>query len=173
MSPSEAPDMAEARASADGEVLALGYGDDGVEGQGWYLAGADEGLELEPPVRVGRSMGAERAGQPGATVEDLAAAAAPSALDVQAFNRVLVCPACAKKCAVSMEQCNGCGASLAGVPESKSGNLFVGFALGAELAPFGELQISVRARREHAGPARTDRRTHAADAARKRRGPGV
>ena len=115
--------MAEARASADGEVLALGYGDDGVEGQGWYLAGADEGLELEPPVRVGRSMGAERAGQPGATVEDLAAAAAPSALDVQAFNRVLVCPACAKKCAVSMEQCNGCGASLAGVPSRGSRKL--------------------------------------------------
>ena len=95
--------MAEARASADGEVLALGYGDDGVEGQGWYLAGADEGLELEPSVRVGRSMGAERAGQPGATVEDLATAA-PSALDVQAFNRVLVCPACAKKCAVRAVQ---------------------------------------------------------------------
>ena len=137
-------------ATPEGDVS---FGGDG----GWQLAGAGSGAALPERAGGGDAVGAERAAHPGRTVTELAAEADARAADTgaatlssQAFNRVLACPACGKKCAVSMTTCNGCGAPLDGVAESKTENLFVGFALGAGAAAFGPLTMSLRRESEDA-----------------------
>ncbi|CAK9071553.1 Uncharacterized protein SCF082_LOCUS35378 [Durusdinium trenchii] len=67
-------------------------------------------------------------------------------LESQAYNEIKKCGKCGKACAVTMTLCNGCGASLAEVPVSKSPNLFMAFIYGVEKvsATGFPLKISMR-----------------------------
>ena len=64
-------------------------------------------------------------------------------LESQAYNEIKKCANCGKPCAVTMEICNACGASLAEVQISKSPNLFIAFIFGVDKAGF-PLKISMR-----------------------------
>lgn len=64
-------------------------------------------------------------------------------LESQAYNEIKKCQNCGKPCAVTMELCNSCGASLVEVAVSKSPNLFVAFIFGVDKTGF-PLKISMR-----------------------------
>jgi len=64
-------------------------------------------------------------------------------LESQAYNEIKKCQNCGKPCAVTMELCNACGASLVEVAVSKSPNLFVAFIFGVDKTGF-PLKISMR-----------------------------
>jgi len=59
-------------------------------------------------------------------------------------NSVKVCANCGKPCAVTLENCNACGASLKEVPLSYNDNVFMGFIYGIEQGKF-PYKISLRA----------------------------
>ena len=54
----------------------------------------------------------------------------------QLYNLAKKCGQCGKVCAVSMAACNGCGATLTGVVESRTNNIFMGFIHGVARGPF-------------------------------------
>ena len=76
-----------------------------------------------------------------AQVDDFVAAN-PGA-EAQCYNRVKQCGHCRKVCAYTLATCNGCGADLAAVEESRTPNVFMGFAHGVARAGF-PLRASTR-----------------------------
>ena len=75
------------------------------------------------------------------SVDDFVAAN-PGA-EAQCYNRVKQCGHCRKVCAYTLATCNGCGADLASVAESRTPNVFMGFAHGIARAGF-PLRASTR-----------------------------
>ena len=75
------------------------------------------------------------------SVDDFVAAN-PGA-EAQCYNRVKQCGHCRKVCAYTLATCNGCGADLASVDESRTPNVFMGFAHGIARAGF-PLRASTR-----------------------------
>ena len=63
--------------------------------------------------------------------------------EAQLYNRVKQCGHCRKVCAYTLATCNGCGADLASVDESRTPNVFMGFAHGIARAGF-PLRASTR-----------------------------
>ena len=63
--------------------------------------------------------------------------------EAQCYNRVKQCGHCRKVCAYTLATCNGCGADLASVDESRTPNVFMGFAHGIARAGF-PLRASTR-----------------------------
>jgi len=51
-------------------------------------------------------------------------------------NKVKVCAACKKPCAISLASCNACGTSLDGVPTTYNDNVFMGFVHGISKGRF-------------------------------------
>jgi len=59
-------------------------------------------------------------------------------------NSVKICAKCGKPCAVTLENCNACGASLKEIPLSYNDNVFMGFVYGIAKGKF-PYKISLRA----------------------------
>ena len=77
------------------------------------------------------------------TVAEFAAAAAPE-VGAQMWNRSKKCGACGKINAVTMVNCNGCGASLAQTPETATENVPMGFVYGVAKTKNFPLKLSMR-----------------------------
>lgn len=63
--------------------------------------------------------------------------------EAQCYNRVKQCQHCKKVCAYTLATCNDCGADLAATAESRTPNVFMGFAHGVAKAGF-PLKASTR-----------------------------
>ena len=118
---------------------------------GYFEGGASLCLPLEDRFpHVAAETGDGTAPRIRGTLADYVsatAAARPAVaarLQRMAWNRVRRC-ACGKCVAATLAACNGCGAPLAGVPVTRTENVFAGFVLGVERCAHFALTISARA----------------------------
>ncbi|CAE7836442.1 unnamed protein product, partial [Symbiodinium necroappetens] len=124
-------------AMTEAVMMELNWSAEGCAQDGTLLAGADASRFVSVDIP---SLGSPEPKVKGGF--DAFLAENPH-LESQAYNEIKKCANCGKPCAVTMDICNSCGASLADIAISKSANLFVGFIFGVDKANF-PLKISMR-----------------------------